>query len=165
MCPNLLAYNNMSNAINVPMRTKLLPLFFVFGVFCDQLYIQSKVGDGSFGEVFQGRLWGTPVAIKVLKMEQLTPTLLDDLKREISILRYAFRRNNHSPRFIVIIVSFYCCIVSIYASTLRHPNMVLYIGACTKPPNVCIVTGMAITVKAYAVNDLAPIHLFYECLF
>lgn len=25
-------------------------------------------------------------------------------------------------------------------SQLRHPNIVLYIGACTSPPNVCIVT-------------------------
>lgn len=25
-------------------------------------------------------------------------------------------------------------------SQLRHPNVVLYIGACTVPPNVCIVT-------------------------
>jgi hypothetical protein len=73
------------------------------------LTIREKVGDGAFGEVFRGRLWGTDVAIK--KLKDLHADVLDDLKREIAIL-----------------------------STLRHPNMVLYIGACTKPPNVCIVT-------------------------
>lgn len=75
------------------------------------LNIQSKVGDGAFGEVFRGRLWGTDVAIKKLKSEQLTPQILQELKQEIAIL-----------------------------STLRHPNVLLYIGACTKPPNICIVT-------------------------
>jgi serine/threonine protein kinase len=77
------------------------------------LTIQEKVGDGAFGEVFKGRLWGTDVAIKKLKLKDVAKQaeLLEDLKREIAIL-----------------------------SNLRHPNMVLYIGACTKPPNVCIIT-------------------------
>ena len=75
-----------------------------------QLTILDKIGDGAFGEVFKGRLWGTDVAVKTVK-NKLTKETLNDLKNEIAIL-----------------------------STLRHPNIVLYIGACTVPPNICIVT-------------------------
>lgn len=75
--------------------------------------VLNKVGVGAFGEVFRARLWGTEVACKTLKTEQFkdADALLEDLKKEVSIL-----------------------------STLRHPNVVLYIGACTAPPNVCILT-------------------------
>ena len=69
-----------------------------------------KAGDGAFGEVFRGRLWGTEVAVKTVKGD-ITAEALSDLKKEIAIL-----------------------------SQLRHPNVVLYLGCCTKPPNVCIVT-------------------------
>ncbi|XXQ31678.1 Protein kinase domain containing protein [Plasmodiophora brassicae] len=77
----------------------------------NQITILEKIGDGAFGEVFKGRLWGTDVAVKTIKADQVTESVVDDLKKEVAIL-----------------------------SQLRHPNVVLYIGACTKPPNVCIVT-------------------------
>jgi serine/threonine protein kinase len=75
-----------------------------------QIQLLEKAGDGAFGEVFRGRLWGTEVAVKTVKGD-ITPEALSDLKKEIAIL-----------------------------SQLRHPNVVLYLGCCTKPPNVCIVT-------------------------
>lgn len=77
-----------------------------------QLEFESKVAEGSFGDVFKGKLWGTKVAIKTLKqLDQTDDAILEDLKQEVKIL-----------------------------SQLRHPNVVLYIGACTTPPNICIVT-------------------------
>jgi len=99
-----------------------------------------KVADGAFGVVYKGKLWGTAIAAKVLKTPSdgnersgAVPQIgidhsyedssyeggslrtqdeewITDLKKEIEIL-----------------------------SQLRHPNIVLYIGACTKLPNVCIV--------------------------
>jgi len=75
------------------------------------LKLLSQEGRGAFGEVYHGKLWGTDVAIKMFKSEKVSDKVLSDLKKEIAIL-----------------------------SRLRHPNVVLYIGACTKPPNVAIVT-------------------------
>ncbi len=78
-----------------------------------QIVILNKVGKGAFGEVFRARLWGTDTAVKTMKTEvfESNKKLLEELKKEVKIL-----------------------------SQLRHPNVVLYIGAATKPPNVCIVT-------------------------
>ena len=101
-----------------------------------QLTIQEKVGDGAFGEVFKGRLWGTDVAIKKLKLKDIDmqDKLVEDLKREIAIL-----------------------------SNLRHPNMVLYIGACTKPPNVCIVTEWcdrgSLNTALHGVDTIMPVRV------
>jgi tRNA A-37 threonylcarbamoyl transferase component Bud32 len=77
-----------------------------------ELELSEKVAEGSFGDVFKGKLWGTKVAIKTLKqLDQSDESILEDLKQEVRIL-----------------------------SQLRHPNVVLYIGACIKPPDTCIVT-------------------------
>lgn len=82
-----------------------------------QLTILEKIGAGQFGEVFKGRLWESDVVVKKLKRKVGTEEndsssqVLEELKREISILR-----------------------------KLRHPNVVLYIGCCLTPPDVCIIT-------------------------
>lgn len=76
------------------------------------LEIEEKIGGGNYGDVFRGRLWGTEVAIKQLHTTDEHSTLSHDLKHETEIL-----------------------------SQLRHPNTLLYIGACTTPP--CVVTEFA----------------------
>jgi serine/threonine protein kinase len=77
-----------------------------------QIILKQKVATGAFGDIFRGRLWGTDAAIKTLKISASSDdSLLADLKQEVKIL-----------------------------SQLRHPNVVLYIGACTKGSNICIVT-------------------------
>lgn len=94
--------------------------------------VLNKVGVGAFGEVFRARLWGTEVAMKTLKTEQFKDeaALVEDLKKEVSIL-----------------------------SQLRHPNVVLYIGACTIPPNVCIMTEWCSRGSLYDVLHDYSIHL------
>jgi len=81
----------------------------------NQITLLQRVGSGSFGDVYRGRLWGTEIAVKTLRTEELAVDganeVLDDLKKEVSIL-----------------------------SQLRHPNVVLYIGACTSSPNIAICT-------------------------
>jgi serine/threonine protein kinase len=79
----------------------------------NQITLLNRVGGGTFGDVYRARLWGTEIAVKTLKAEDFesSDTVLDELKKEVSIL-----------------------------SQLRHPNVVLYIGACTLPPHICIAT-------------------------
>jgi len=77
----------------------------------DEVEVVSRIGSGSCGEVYKGVYVGTPVAIKLLANGGLgSQEDLDALRREVSIL-----------------------------STLRHPNVVLFLGAGFKPPAVFFV--------------------------
>jgi serine/threonine protein kinase len=76
-----------------------------------QLKFNQKVANGSFGDLFQGTYCGQDVAIKILKPERLNENLHREFMQEVSIMR-----------------------------KVRHKNVVQFIGACTKPPNLCIVT-------------------------
>ncbi|GMG98523.1 hypothetical protein Nepgr_000363 [Nepenthes gracilis] len=88
----------------------LLP-FQEWNIDFSELTVGTRVGIGSFGEVFRGLWNGTDVAIKVFLEQDLTPENLEDFCNEISIL-----------------------------SRLRHPNVILFLGACTKPPRLSMVT-------------------------
>ncbi|KAL5132322.1 putative serine/threonine-protein kinase SIS8 [Glycine soja] len=76
-----------------------------------ELTVGTRVGIGFFGEVFRGIWNGTDVAIKVFLEQDLTAENMEDFCNEISIL-----------------------------SRLRHPNVILFLGACTKPPRLSMVT-------------------------
>ncbi|XP_024026564.1 serine/threonine-protein kinase EDR1 [Morus notabilis] len=76
-----------------------------------ELTVGTRVGIGFFGEVFRGVWNGTDVAIKVFLEQHLTAENMEDFCNEISIL-----------------------------SRLRHPNVILFLGACTKPPRLSMVT-------------------------
>eukprot|EP00252_Welwitschia_mirabilis_P013493 TRINITY_DN2967_c0_g1_i2.p1 TRINITY_DN2967_c0_g1~~TRINITY_DN2967_c0_g1_i2.p1 ORF type:complete len:803 (+),score=144.44 TRINITY_DN2967_c0_g1_i2:233-2641(+) len=70
-----------------------------------------RVGIGSFGEVYRGVWKGTDVAIKILLEQDLTAENMEDFYNEISVL-----------------------------CRLRHPNVILFLGACTRPPHLSLVT-------------------------
>ena len=71
-----------------------------------------KIGEGSFGEVFRGSLWGQEVAIKKLRIQAVDGAAVSkEFKKEVKIMR-----------------------------TLRHPNIVEFLGVCMEPPNLCLVT-------------------------
>ncbi|KAL2937401.1 putative serine/threonine-protein kinase SIS8 [Bienertia sinuspersici] len=76
-----------------------------------ELTVGTRVGIGFFGEVFRGIWNGTDVAIKVFLEQDLTSENMEDFCNEIAIL-----------------------------SRLRHPNVILFLGACTKPPRLSMVT-------------------------
>ncbi|XP_073298665.1 probable serine/threonine-protein kinase SIS8 isoform X1 [Primulina huaijiensis] len=88
----------------------LLP-FEEWNIDFSELSVGTRVGIGFFGEVFRGVWNGTEVAIKVFLEQDLTAENMEDFCNEISIL-----------------------------SRLRHPNVILFIGACTKPPRLSMVT-------------------------
>jgi len=66
---------------------------------------------GGFSIVHSGVFRGTPVAIKKIFNPNITPDLLADMSNEVDML-----------------------------NRLRHPNIVLLMGICSKPQNLCIVT-------------------------
>ncbi|MCL4419493.1 protein kinase [Patescibacteria group bacterium] len=71
------------------------------------------------------------VAVKVPRNQQLSTTELNDLRREVAIMRYA--------PFMSSIV------LTIPLSQIFHPNVVLFMGACTQPGNIKIVTEKMMT--------------------
>ncbi|KAJ4460522.1 putative 26S proteasome regulatory subunit 6B [Paratrimastix pyriformis] len=73
------------------------------------LQVQRSIGSGSAGEVFLGSLYGTPVAVKRLFPHMVTTASVHQFQREVSVMR-----------------------------TLRHPNVVLFIGATTQPPYLMV---------------------------
>eukprot|EP00850_Spirogloea_muscicola_P011901 SM000075S21990 [mRNA] locus=s75:497603:502103:+ [translate_table: standard] len=76
-----------------------------------QLKLHQKIASGSFGDLYRGTYCGQDVAIKILKPERLNDSLQQEFAQEVFIMR-----------------------------KVRHKNVVQFIGACTKPPNLSIVT-------------------------
>ncbi|KAL0442651.1 UNVERIFIED_CONTAM: putative serine/threonine-protein kinase SIS8 [Sesamum latifolium] len=92
------------------LRKPLLP-FEEWNIDFSELTIGTRVGIGFFGEVFRGSWNGLEVGIKVFLEQDLTVENIEDFCNEISIL-----------------------------SRIRHPNVILFLGACTTPPRLSIVT-------------------------
>lgn len=88
----------------------LLP-FQEWNIDFSEITVGTRVGIGFFGEVFRGIWNGTDVAIKVFLEQDLTAENMADFCNEITIL-----------------------------SRLRHPNVILFLGACTKPPRLSMIT-------------------------
>ncbi|RDX71410.1 Serine/threonine-protein kinase STY17 [Mucuna pruriens] len=83
----------------------------VWEIDTNQLKYENKVGSGSFGDLYRGTYCSQDVAIKVLKPERISTDMLKEFAQEVYIMR-----------------------------KIRHKNVVQFIGACTRPPNLCIVT-------------------------
>ncbi|XP_057320435.1 kinase suppressor of Ras 2 [Microplitis mediator] len=81
----------------------------------DELKIGDPIGTGRFGTVFRGN-WHGDVAIKVLNMDHYSDNekTLEAFKLEVA----TFRKT-------------------------RHENLILFMGACMKPPHLAIVTSMS----------------------
>ncbi|XP_006364514.1 serine/threonine-protein kinase STY46 [Solanum tuberosum] len=75
------------------------------------LKFEYKIASGSYGDLYKGTYCSQEVAIKILKSERLNAELQTEFAQEVYIMR-----------------------------KVRHKNVVQFIGACTRPPNLCIVT-------------------------
>ncbi|XP_021747827.1 serine/threonine-protein kinase STY8-like isoform X1 [Chenopodium quinoa] len=75
------------------------------------LKVGYKVGSGSHGDLYKGTYCDQEVAIKVLKSGHINTDVVKDFFQEVKIMR-----------------------------KLQHKNVVQFIGACTKPPNLFLVT-------------------------
>lgn len=101
-----------NKVLESPMfQNKPLLAYKEWNIDFSELTVGTRVGIGFFGEVFRGIWNGTDVAIKVFLEQDLTAENMEDFCNEISIL-----------------------------SRLRHPNVILFLGACTKPPRLSMIT-------------------------
>lgn len=75
------------------------------------LKIVNKIASGSCGDMFLGTYSGEEVAVKVLNPQNLNKNVWSEFKQEINMLR-----------------------------EVDHPNIVRFIGSCTKPPQFYIIT-------------------------
>ncbi|TVU07561.1 hypothetical protein EJB05_40922, partial [Eragrostis curvula] len=75
------------------------------------LKFQDKVASGTYGDLYRGTYFGEDVAIKVLKSDRLNENTENEFAHEVYIMR-----------------------------KIRHKNIVRFLGACTKPKTLCIVT-------------------------
>ncbi|KAJ4951771.1 hypothetical protein NE237_028603 [Protea cynaroides] len=75
------------------------------------LKIGEKIASGSCGDLYRGIYLSQDVAVKILKSEHLNESLEVEFAQEVTILR-----------------------------EVQHRNVVRFIGACTKLPQLCIVT-------------------------
>ncbi len=74
------------------------------------LIFDRKISEGGYGIVFRGRWKYTTVAIKEIKREIIEQDKLEEFKNECAVME-----------------------------VIRHPNIVMFLGACTKSPNLCII--------------------------
>lgn len=75
------------------------------------LKYEYRICGGSYGDLYKGTFCTQDVAIKALKDEYLNENVQREFAQEVYIMR-----------------------------KIRHKNVVQFIGACTRPPNLCIVT-------------------------
>ncbi|XP_024515164.1 probable serine/threonine-protein kinase SIS8 [Selaginella moellendorffii] len=76
-----------------------------------ELRVGDRIGLGSYGEVYRGEWHGTEVAIKKFLNQDISGDALEEFITEVRLMR-----------------------------RMRHPNVVLFMGAVTRPPNLSIVT-------------------------
>ena len=77
----------------------------------NDLKIIERISRGSFGDVYRAKWLQTEVALKVIPTPRLTGILIEKLVKEAALMK-----------------------------GLRHPNVLLFLGTCINPPDVCIIT-------------------------
>ncbi|KAK4398135.1 putative serine/threonine-protein kinase SIS8 [Sesamum angolense] len=102
-----------NRVLDLPMfhNKPLLP-FEEWNIDFSELTVGTRVGIGFFGEVFRGIWNGTEVAIKVFLEQDLTAENMEDFCNEISIL----------------------------SLTCAFSAVILFLGACTRPPRLSMIT-------------------------
>jgi len=74
---------------------------------------EAQLGKGAFGVVYKGTIFGKAVAIKKLNKQDFSSEVLEEFVKEVKVM-----------------------------CRIRHPNVVLFMGACTDPGHLAIVTEL-----------------------
>ena len=97
----------------------------------DELEMGAHLGTGGFGEVHRAMWKGTEVAVKMMTSTNVTRDMERNFKDEVRVM-----------------------------TALRHPNVVLFMAASTKPPKMCIVMEFMALGSLFDVRRL--IFLYYQ---
>jgi len=82
-----------------------------YEILWEDLVIGEQVGQGSCGTVYHGQWFGSDVAVKVFCKQEYSEEMIDTFRQEVSLMK-----------------------------KLRHPNIILFMGAVASPERLCIVT-------------------------
>lgn len=82
-----------------------------YEIMWEDLTVGEQIGQGSCGTVYHGLWYGSDVAVKVFAKQEYSEDALLSFRQEVSLMK-----------------------------RLRHPNIVLFMGAVTSPQRLCIVT-------------------------
>ncbi|XP_068326253.1 uncharacterized protein [Pyrus communis] len=82
-----------------------------YEILWEDLIIGEQVGQGSCGTVYHGLWYGSDVAVKVFSWQEYSEDVIFSFRQEVSLMK-----------------------------RLRHPNVLLFMGAVTSPQRLCIVT-------------------------
>ncbi|KAK1300008.1 Serine/threonine-protein kinase CTR1 [Acorus calamus] len=105
--------SNTKNKVDVLRYINREPFFSIdwIEISWDELHIKECIGAGSFGTVHRAEWHGSDVAVKVLTDQDFHEDQHKEFLREVAIMQ-----------------------------RVRHPNVVLFMGAVTKRPHLSIVT-------------------------
>ena len=92
-----------------------------------QIQLGERIGIGSYGEVHRGLWRGTEVAVKRFLDQDVSPHLMSEFTCEVDLMR-----------------------------RLRHPNVILLMGAVTEAPNLSIVTEFSLSNVAMFLAGVQP---------
>jgi len=138
LCRNLL--QGGSCKINVALRQLIMELWklrhtrdgvplarspSVLDIPFSDIIMDDVIDSGAFGEVYKARWHGNKVAVKHLRGTTVTDKSRASFQREIFVM-----------------------------NCLRHPNIVLLLGACQTPPHLCIVMELLVGGSLY--------HMIYD---
>lgn len=82
-----------------------------YEILWEDLTIGEQIGQGSCGTVYHGLWYGSDVAVKVFSKQEYSDDIIHSFRQEVSLMK-----------------------------RLRHPNVLLFMGAVTSPQRLCIVT-------------------------
>ncbi|KAK2448531.1 PAS domain-containing protein tyrosine kinase family protein [Trifolium repens] len=82
-----------------------------YEILWEDLTIGENIGQGSCGTVYHALWYGSDVAVKVFSKQEYSEDVIQSFRQEVSLMK-----------------------------KLRHPNILLFMGAVTSPQRLCIVT-------------------------
>ncbi|XP_008677879.1 uncharacterized protein [Zea mays] len=82
-----------------------------YEILWEDLVLGEQVGQGSCGTVYHAQWYGSDVAVKLFSKQEYSDEMIDTFRQEVSLMK-----------------------------KLRHPNIILFMGAVASPERLCIVT-------------------------